>query len=72
MLVLHVLEYGPFLAADLAAEGVEAEVLDLRDVVKIMVGGAPVTDGFAKQIGADGYAPDASRAATLAKSLCKV
>jgi 5-methyltetrahydrofolate--homocysteine methyltransferase len=34
-----------------------------------MVGGAPVTDVFAKGIGADGYAPDASRAVTLAKSL---
>ncbi len=41
----------------------------LRDQVKIMVGGAPVTDNFAKQIGADGYAPDASRAVALAKSL---
>jgi len=35
----------------------------------VMVGGAPVTDAFAKQIGADGYAPDASRAVALAKSL---
>lgn len=41
----------------------------LRDKVKIMVGGAPVTDSFAKQIGADGYAPDASRAVAVAKSL---
>jgi 5-methyltetrahydrofolate--homocysteine methyltransferase len=41
----------------------------LRDGVKIMVGGAPVTQDYADQIGADGYSPDASRAATLAKSL---
>lgn len=41
----------------------------LRDGVKVIVGGAPVTDVFAKQIGADGFAPDASQAATLAKSL---
>jgi 5-methyltetrahydrofolate--homocysteine methyltransferase len=41
----------------------------LRDGVKIMIGGAPVTDVFAQQIGADGYALDASRAVTLAKSL---
>lgn len=41
----------------------------LRDRVKVMIGGAPVTDTFAKEIGADGYAPDASRAVTLAKSL---
>ncbi len=41
----------------------------MRDRVKVMIGGAPVTDTFAKEIGADGYAPDASRAVTLAKSL---
>jgi 5-methyltetrahydrofolate--homocysteine methyltransferase len=41
----------------------------LRDRVKIMVGGAPVTESFARQIKADGYALDASRAANLAKSL---
>lgn len=40
----------------------------LRDQAKIMVGGAPVTAEFAAQIGADGYAPDASQAARLAKS----
>lgn len=40
----------------------------LRDSVKIMVGGAPVTQSFAEQIGADGYAPDASQAAKLALS----
>ncbi len=45
------------------------EEAGLREKVKIMVGGAPVTDSFAKQIGADGYAPDASRAVNLAKSL---
>ena len=36
--------------------------------VKVMVGGAPVTAEFAEKIGANGYAPDASQAATLAKS----
>jgi 5-methyltetrahydrofolate--homocysteine methyltransferase len=41
----------------------------VRDKVKIMVGGAPVTDAYAKEIGADGYAADASRAVTLAKAL---
>ncbi len=40
----------------------------LRDQVKIMVGGAPVTAEYAEQIGADGYAPDASQAARLATS----
>jgi len=40
----------------------------LRDSVKVMVGGAPVTETYAQQIGADGYAPDASQAAKLALS----
>jgi len=38
----------------------------IRDTVKILVGGAPVTDAYAQQIGADGFAPDASQAARLA------
>ncbi len=41
----------------------------LRDGVKIIVGGAPVTDAYARTIGADGYAPDASRAVALTQSL---
>jgi 5-methyltetrahydrofolate--homocysteine methyltransferase len=41
----------------------------LRDRVKIMVGGAPVTKKFADEIGADGYAPDAGSATKLAKTL---
>ena len=41
----------------------------IRDQVKVMIGGAPVTDAYAEQIGADGYSPDASRAVNLAKSL---
>ncbi|MGI6659674.1 MAG: cobalamin B12-binding domain-containing protein [Dethiobacteraceae bacterium] len=41
----------------------------LRDKVKIMVGGAPVTQEFADEVGADGYAEDAASAAELAKSL---
>ena len=36
-----------------------------------MVGGAPVTAAYAESIGADGYAPDASQAAVLAKSFVK-
>jgi len=38
----------------------------LREKVKVMVGGAPVTDSFAKEIGADGYAEDAISAVDLA------
>ncbi len=41
----------------------------LRDQVKIMVGGAPVTQAFADEIGADGFAPDAGSAARFAKTL---
>lgn len=40
-----------------------------RDQIKVIVGGAPLTDQYARQIGADGFAPDASRAVVLAKSL---
>jgi 5-methyltetrahydrofolate--homocysteine methyltransferase len=36
---------------------------------KVMIGGAPVTEDYARQIGADGFAVDASRAVTMAKSL---
>jgi 5-methyltetrahydrofolate--homocysteine methyltransferase len=36
-----------------------------------MIGGAPVTAEYAKTIGADGYAADASQAAALAKSFVK-
>ena len=41
----------------------------LRDQVKIMVCGAPVTRAFADEIGADGFAPDAGSAARFAKTL---
>ena len=41
----------------------------LRDTVKIMIGGAPVTQAFADEVGADGYSEDAASAAELAKKL---
>jgi 5-methyltetrahydrofolate--homocysteine methyltransferase len=41
----------------------------LRDKVKVMVGGAPVTASFAEKIGADAYAPDAASAVDTARSL---
>ena len=41
----------------------------LRDQVKILIGGAPVTQQYADNIGADGYAPDASSATRKAKEL---
>ena len=41
----------------------------IRERVKIMIGGAPVTQAFADRIGVDGYAPDAAAAADAAKHL---
>jgi len=41
----------------------------LHGKVKVMIGGAPVTQAYADEIGADGFAPDASRAVVTAKEL---
>lgn len=41
----------------------------VRDTVKVIIGGAPVTENYAQEIGADGYASDASRAVKVTKSL---
>ena len=49
----------------------QAEEAGIRDKVKIMVGGAPVTDAFCKQIGADCYTADAASAADAAVEFCK-
>ena len=43
---------------------------DIKGKVKIMIGGAPVTDSFCKSIGADYYTPDAATAAEVAVGLC--
>lgn len=45
------------------------EAAGLRDKVKFMIGGAPVTETYASQIGADGFSLDASRAVNVALSL---
>ena len=42
----------------------------IRDKVKIMIGGAPVTDDYCKSIGADIYCPDAASAAEAAIAVC--
>ncbi|MCM5559350.1 corrinoid protein [Pleomorphomonas sp. JP5] len=42
----------------------------VRDGVKIMVGGAPVTEEYAREVGADAFGENASVAATIAKRLC--
>ena len=47
-----------------------AEAAGIRDSVKIMVGGAPVTEAFCRQIGADAYTPDAASAADKAVAFC--
>jgi 5-methyltetrahydrofolate--homocysteine methyltransferase len=44
----------------------------VRDRVKIMVGGAPITQQFAEEIGSDGYGDNASSAVTLARKLVAV
>lgn len=48
-----------------------AEREGIRDKVKIMVGGAPVTEAFCKEIGADKYTPDAASAADAAVEFCR-
>jgi corrinoid protein of di/trimethylamine methyltransferase len=48
------------------------EDADIRNNVTIMVGGAPVTDAFCKQVGADIYTPDAASAAEEAAKVCTV
>ncbi len=58
--------------------GYMKEVIDaleragIRNQVKVMVGGAPVTQGFADDIGADGYSDNANSAVTVAKQLLKI
>ena len=47
-----------------------AEAAGIRNSVRIMVGGAPVTEAFCRQIGADAYTPDAVTAADIAVRLC--
>jgi len=52
--------------------GIEKTVKALKDAgvsARVMIGGAPVTQGYADRIGADGYAPDAASAVDMAKTL---
>ena len=57
--------------------GVMKDIVDIfvnegiRDKVKIMIGGAPITDAYCKSIGADGYTADAASAADLAVEFLK-
>ena len=45
------------------------EAAGVRRDIKVIVGGAPVTESYARSIGADGYTPDASQVAALARGL---
>ncbi len=45
--------------------------LGVRDKVKIMIGGAPVSETYCEKIGADLYTPDAATAADAAVEFCK-
>ena len=49
----------------------QAEEAGIREQVKVMIGGAPVTEAFCKQIGADCYTADAASAADAAVKFCK-
>jgi len=51
-------------------EGLKSE--KLRDKVKVIIGGAPITQAYADDIGADGYAPDAASAVDLVKGLLNI
>lgn len=48
-----------------------AETAGIRDKVKIMIGGAPVTEDFCREIGADKYTPDATSASEAAVAFCQ-
>ncbi len=48
-----------------------AEVAGIRDKVKIMIGGAPITEAFCKEVGADYYTSDAARCADVAAEICR-
>ncbi len=75
---LEVIDLGTDVAPETFVDtmGVMEEVVQkaaeagIRDNVKIMVGGAPVTESFAQKIGADRYTPDAASAADCAVELC--
>ncbi len=60
------------LTTTLPAVGTTIEALvkaGIRDRIKVMVGGAPMTDAYAARVGADGYAPDAVSAVRRGKEL---
>jgi 5-methyltetrahydrofolate--homocysteine methyltransferase len=68
----HLLGMSALLTTTMTQMKATVEALEeagLRDSVKIMIGGAPVTAAFAEGIGADAYAPDAASAVDVAREL---
>jgi 5-methyltetrahydrofolate--homocysteine methyltransferase len=68
----HVIGMSALLTTTMPSMGATIEALreaGLREGVKVMIGGAPITQDFADKIGADGFAPDASSASRAAKAL---
>jgi len=66
-----VLALSALLTTTMAAQGDVIKALEaagIRDKVKVIVGGAPITQAFADEIGADGFSEDASGAADIAKT----
>jgi 5-methyltetrahydrofolate--homocysteine methyltransferase len=71
----HILAMSALLTTTMPNQGATIEALrkaGVRERVKVMVGGAPLTERYARELGADGYAPDASQAVKLAKSLVAI
>lgn len=69
---VHVIGMSALLTTTMPAIRSSLEALvesDVRDRVKVIIGGAPVTQAFADEVGADGYAPDAASAVRLTKGL---
>ncbi len=68
----HIVGFSAFLTTTMPMFKVNIQALEkagLRDKVTVMVGGAPVTEEYAKLAGADHYAPDASFATRMAKQI---
>jgi corrinoid protein of di/trimethylamine methyltransferase len=68
----HIVGFSAFLTTTMPMFKVNLDALEkagIRDEVKVMVGGAPVTADYAEQSGADAYAPDASTCTRIAKQL---
>ena len=68
----QVIGMSALLTTTMPSMGATIEALEeagLREGVKVMIGGAPITQDFADKVGADGFAPDASSATRQAKAL---